>query len=124
DSKIGKWLLILDNFDDARFLLDTNLSTQGQPGNLDGRAFKPLRECVPQSQNGSILITSRSKQAALKLVEQSNVIEIKPMDEANALTLFEKKLGKQGDSEDITELAAALEFMPLAIIQAAAHISH
>jgi len=43
DCKIGKWLLILDNFDDARFLLETNLHTQGQPSNSDSRAFKPLR---------------------------------------------------------------------------------
>ena len=60
----------------------------------------------------------------MKPVEQSNTIVIYPMDKANVLTLFRKKLGKQGDSEDIAELAAVLEFMPLAITQAAAYISH
>src|SRR5947207_12679858 len=45
------------------------------------------------------------------------------MDEAQALALFEKKLGKQYKSQNVAELAAALEFMPLAIVQAAVYIS-
>jgi hypothetical protein len=44
-----------------------------------------------------ILITSRSRAAALKMVEQSDIIAVEPMDEAHALALF-KKLGKQGES--------------------------
>ena len=59
---------------------------------------------------------------ALKLVEESNIIAVEPMDEGQALALFKTKLGKQSDKTDIAELAAALEFMPLAIVQAAAYI--
>jgi len=59
----------------------------------------------------------------LKLVEESDIIDIKPMDKVHALALFKKKLGKPDDSKDIAELAAALEYMPLAIVQAAAYIS-
>jgi tetratricopeptide (TPR) repeat protein len=44
------------------------------------------------------------------------------MSEADALELFAKKLGGN-DGDDATELATALEFMPLAIVQAAAYIS-
>jgi len=67
DSKKGKWVLILDNVDDAGFLLDANI--QGQPGDLGSRASQPLREYLPRkSQNGSVLITSRSKMATSKLV--------------------------------------------------------
>ena len=130
DGKKGKWVLILDNVDDARFLLDAQLDVQGQPGDSDSRAFKPLREYLPQSENGSILITSRSREAALKLVEEGDIIAVEPMNEAHALALFEKKLatleqklGIQVDNNDVAELAAALEFMPLAIVQAAAYIS-
>src|SRR5579871_1654876 len=112
----GQWIIILDNVDDARFLLE------GQPYD-SGSASKPLRDYLPQSLNGSILITTRSREAALKLVEPCNVIAVDPMDEADALALFEKKLGVQKDSNDIAELAAALEFMPLAIVQAMAYIS-
>jgi hypothetical protein len=45
------------------------------------------------------------------------------MDEVHALALFEKKLGIQSNRKDIAELAAALEFMPLAVVQAAAYIN-
>ena len=36
----------------------------------------------------------RSREAALKLIELSDIISIKLMDEAHALILFKKKLGK------------------------------
>ena len=59
---------------------------------------------------------------ASKLVEQSGIIAVEPMDKANAIKLFEKKLGEI-DRTDIAALATALEFMPLAIVQAAAYIA-
>jgi tetratricopeptide (TPR) repeat protein len=59
----------------------------------------------------------------LKLVEQRDVIAIGSMDKTQALELFEKKLEKLDVMQDIAELAAALEFIPLAIVQAAAYIS-
>jgi hypothetical protein len=123
DSKHGDWVLILDNIDDARFLLDSDLDIRGKAGGSVNRAPCPLRDCLPQSQNGSILITSRSREAALKLVEESDIIDITPMDKAHALALFEKKLGMPDDSKDIAELAAVLEYMPLAIVQVTAYIS-
>ena len=45
------------------------------------------------------------------------------MDEAHAVALFERKLSTQSDQEDTVELVAALEFMPLAVVQAAAYIN-
>jgi hypothetical protein len=48
--------------------------------------------------NRSILITLRSKEAALKLVEESDIFAVEPIDKAHALALFEKKLRKQGKS--------------------------
>jgi hypothetical protein len=50
------------------------------------------------------------------------------MDKAHAQALFEKKLGKwdekQDKDQDISELAAALEFILLTIVQAAVYISN
>jgi hypothetical protein len=57
------------------------------------------------------------------LVEQRDIIAIEPIDRADALILFKNKLGRHNNSDDIAELIAALEFMPLAIVQAAAYIS-
>ena len=119
----SRWLLVLDNVDDAGFLFNTSVSGQG--GAADSSStVRSMREYLPQSESGSILITTRSKEAALKLVDQRNIISVEPMNEADALVLFQKKLGAQEDSDnDIAELAAELEFMPLAIVQAAAYIS-
>ncbi|OAL56144.1 putative kinesin [Pyrenochaeta sp. DS3sAY3a] len=112
-----RWLLVLDNVDDARFLLDrptTNLT--------DGS--KPLREYLPHCERGSILVTTRNDEAALKLVERRrDVIAVKPMDKPSAVALFKKKLGTWGNSSAVAELAVVLEYMPLAIVQAAAYIS-
>jgi len=120
DERKGKWVLILDNVDDASFLLDTRrMSRDGQTNDENSR---PLVWYLPQSQNGSILITTRSREAARKLVIPRNIIAVEPMSKADALALFEKKLGAQNDSNDVAALAYALEYMPLAIIQASAYI--
>ncbi|CAN9091742.1 unnamed protein product [Alternaria alternata] len=115
DCKQG-WLLVLDNLDDARFLLD-NPATQSKT------VSQPLREYLPHCERGSILVTTRNKEAALKLVEQRDIVFVEPMDKTQALALFEKKLEAQGDNSDVAELATELEYMPLAIVQAAAYIS-
>jgi hypothetical protein len=118
-----RWLLVLDNVDDARFLLSgqANIDGQGTPNAQVIR--KPLREYLPHFERGSILITTRNKEAALMLVEQRNIVSVEPMDKAEGVALFKKKLGARENSSDIAELAAALENMPLAIVQAAAYIS-
>ena len=103
DESKGKWIMVLDNADDAAVV---------------SKIFPYL----PQSQNGSVLITTRSMSAALGLVEESEIIPVKPMEGKNAVTLFKKKLGTESNSAQLAELAAALEFMPLAIVQAAAYI--
>jgi hypothetical protein len=123
EGKRGRWVLILDNVDDARFLLDSHLHTQGGPGDSNSVASRPLRDYLPQSLNGSILITSRSREVALKLVEERDVIKVEQMDKAHAVALFEKKLGEPSDSKGIADLTTALDYMPLAIVQASAYIS-
>jgi hypothetical protein len=128
NERKGKWILILDNVDDANFLLEAQTTAQdGQQSNLKGRNLQPLVSYLPQCQNGSILITTRSRNVALKLVEQRNTIVVEPMNKADVVTLTAKKLDLKGDSYingDINDLVVALECMPLAIIQATAYISH
>ncbi|KAK7182331.1 kinesin light chain [Paraphaeosphaeria sporulosa] len=119
-----RWLLVLDNFDNPRFLLSGQGNGDGQGQTTNAQVVrKPLREYLPHCERGSILVTTRNKEAALRLVEQRDIVSVKPMDEAHALALFKKKLGVQGDNSDAAELVAALEYMPLAIVQAAAYIS-
>ncbi|KAI1524482.1 kinesin [Pyrenophora tritici-repentis] len=118
-----RWLIVLDNIDDARFLLSGQANSDSQGQNTNAQVIrKPLREYLPRCERGSILVTTRNEEAALKLVEQRDIVRVEPMDEAEGLALFKKKLGSQGDNSDIAELAVALEYMPLAIVQAAAYI--
>jgi hypothetical protein len=50
-------------------------------------------------------------------VEDSDVILVEPMHDATAHALLHKKLGDKVDRSDgITKLAAALEYMPLALV--------
>lgn len=55
-------------------------------------------------------------------MEQREIVEVEPMKERDALALLQKKLGPLDDSDEVPELAAALEYMPLAMVQAAAYI--
>jgi len=121
DGKSGRWLLILDNVDNPDLL--SEVGQRGQGTGVDSERRQPITAYLPQSQNGSILITSRSKDVALKLVEEKNIVAVQPMAPAHALLLFEKKLGPLDQGDDTAELAATLDFMPLAIVQAAAYIS-
>ena len=128
DERKGKWVLILDNVDDAGFLLEApSAGRDGQTNGSEGKSLRPLVSYVPQCQNGSVLVTTRSRNVALQLVEQRDIIAVEPMDKRDALALLQRKLGQQDSSEEVIEevieLAAALEFMPLTMVQAAAYIS-
>ncbi|KAK5733777.1 hypothetical protein LTR17_009481 [Elasticomyces elasticus] len=110
DKKNGKWLLVLDNADDVSFLHE---KVRG----------KRRIDYLPPCDHGAIAITSRSKIEASKLqVAYSEMIMVGPMEPDVALTLLERKLGEQPDSQGLVELAAALDRMPLALSQAAAYM--
>ena len=103
--------------DDKYYAPEASSAGQGvQETGANSGMLQLMSMDLPQSQNGSILITSWSKGIALELAEERDVIAVKPMAQSHALTLFEKKLGTLGGSEDIAELMAALEYMPLAIV--------
>jgi hypothetical protein len=124
DDRKGKWVLILDNVDYAGFLVEAPTGDQdGHTNSRGSEKVKRLVEYLPQCPHGSILITTRSKSAALKVAEQGGIITVEPMNRADGLALFEKKLGWHDNGEDVDELAAVLEYMPLAIVQAAVYIS-
>ncbi|KAM5464486.1 hypothetical protein MauCBS54593_007001 [Microsporum audouinii] len=110
-----KWVVILDNADDLDFLKDT--STE------EGTNNKRLDKYLPKTQNGSIFVTSRNREAALRLVDKEDIINVGTMDETQAVSLFRKKLNEGYDDKVIAELAAELGYLPLAIVQAASYIS-
>ncbi|KAJ5644831.1 hypothetical protein N7507_010842 [Penicillium longicatenatum] len=115
DEEIGQWVLVLDNVDDDELLRNRTQSNDStQP---------PLRYLF-QSSNGSIIVTSRNKAVALDIVRHSDIIEVQPMNEGEALNLLQRKLGKSAEQSSMTQLVKALDYMPLAIVQAAAYITY
>ena len=119
-----KWFLILDNLDDAAFLTQApSTSLAAQKGGFNNTSSQPLSAYLPQGENGSMLITTRTRDAALTLVEESDIIAVDSMDPGDAVSLFQKKLRVLDDNKDIANLVSLLEFMPLAIVQAAAYIA-
>ncbi|KAJ5706306.1 hypothetical protein N7536_001995 [Penicillium majusculum] len=118
-----KWLLILDNVDNDQLLYSFSVAGKGDPiSSRTNDSTKPLLEYIPRSQNGAIIITSRSRDVALKMANHKDLIEVKPMEEAEALELLQKKLDHPRDSEEGQQLVNALELIPLAVVQAASYI--
>ncbi|KAI1839869.1 hypothetical protein JX266_013919 [Neoarthrinium moseri] len=116
-----RWIIILDNVDVADFLFDRHENP------IDGKEranSSRLVDYLPNCENGSILITTRSKGAAERLVEPNDIIMVDPMDKQEALALVHQKLGNEVDDDAAARLVVALEYMPLAIAQAAAYIAH
>jgi tetratricopeptide (TPR) repeat protein len=99
----GPWHLVIDNADDDEVL-------------------SPLSGYLASS-HGSVLVTSRTEGAAGKVVDPRDFISVGTMDAPTAHTLLLKNLRNEGESDySIAELAKELEFMPLALMQAAAYI--
>ncbi|KAJ4312335.1 hypothetical protein N0V94_007489 [Neodidymelliopsis sp. IMI 364377] len=87
-------------------------------------AQTPLATYLSQSRNGAILITSRSKDAAARLAGGYNRIrEVFAMNESEGLQLLRNKLKDPPPKEAAVELLHALEYIPLAITQAAAYVN-
>ncbi|KAH7259194.1 uncharacterized protein BKA55DRAFT_591966 [Fusarium redolens] len=82
-GKAGKWLLIVDNADDP----DLILGNEGNPG---------FERNLPLSDNGVVLITTRTRQIAVDLAH---------------------------NKELVLNLLAKLTFLPLAITQASAYLN-
>jgi len=118
DPQNGPWFMVVDNADDEELMLGpTKLGETTQER-------RTLKGYLPISHSGTILLTSRTRRVAEILAEHDDyVLEIGPMSEPEALTLVQKRLGqkiKVGD--DASQLVRQLDYMPLAISQAAAYI--
>ncbi|KAL8746091.1 MAG: hypothetical protein Q9190_001848 [Brigantiaea leucoxantha] len=101
----GRWVIIVDNADDSSVLSD-----------LAG-------DILPESSNGSVLVTARSREAAYDLVgNDEDILKVEPMSKRYALTLFRKKFKFEDNEEEVLELLQTLDYMPLAISQAATYI--
>ncbi|KAF6806307.1 Kinesin light chain 5 [Colletotrichum musicola] len=112
---ISPWFMVVDNADDAGVFFFHNRQDKSQD---------PLASYLPKSTNGKILVTSRSLDAAEKLAGRSRtILQIPTMQEDQALELLTKRLDGETDKAAAIELVSALDYIPLAVNQAAAYIN-
>lgn len=111
NKRNGRWTVVVDNFDDASAILRED----------DPR----LDNLLPWNGTGFVLITSRTVVAAERLVGSAKgmVYSVPDLGEEAALELFQGKLERQCEKEEAQEVVRLLEFVPLAISQAAAYIN-
>ncbi|KAF2186789.1 hypothetical protein K469DRAFT_570907 [Zopfia rhizophila CBS 207.26] len=122
DERSGRWLMVLDNADDDDVFFAADEDTVGIAQTSDITSHtRPLESFLPQTPNGTILITSRHRIAAINLVGTHGSI-VQPMDEKDALTLLNTRVSfSESSKADAKALVQALERMPLAITHAAAY---
>jgi tetratricopeptide (TPR) repeat protein len=106
------WLMVVDNVDDAiAFFKEKN-------------SFgKSLSEYLPQCPRGSIVYTTRDRRVGVNLVPGRHPISVQPMNPSEARILLEKRVEGRSTAEEQEELLKALDYLPLAISQAAAFIT-
>jgi tetratricopeptide (TPR) repeat protein len=109
----GKWLMIIDNADDSELVLE--------PHNNGPSIY----ECLPQSDGGITLFTTRSEEVATT-VSGSDVVELPHMSVGEAADLFRRLLVRKNILQDwavTEELLEELAYLPLAITHTAAYFN-
>lgn len=112
----GEWVIVLDNADDVQECYP-ELGDPVRIARGDG-----IAKFVPRGSKGTVIVTTRDKAVASKL-SNGNVLEKKKMDAQEAMQLFTnryKVLDK--DKESVEKLLEELQYLPLAIVQAAAYL--
>ena len=119
DESHEPWLLLLDNTDNESVFFNT----QGLDLSQHVNAI-PLIRYIPQKANGLVLVTSRNRNAAFRLTNSvETIVDIPLMDEESSKLVLKRKLPQSESTEsDILELVKMLDYLPLAIAQAAAFI--
>jgi hypothetical protein len=111
-AQAGRWLLVLDNADDADILFGT-------------RQSKGIVDYLPESEEGLLVYTTRTQEVAVSLTRR-DVMEVGAMNRPDAANFLEKSLIRKEllrDGATTTELLDELACLPLAIAQAAAYLN-
>jgi len=107
-----EWLFVVDNVDDKDALFSTDPSTG-----------KSLLDYVPRSSKGAVLFTTRNRDIAFDIAgDVTQAIRVEPMAPSEAAGLLVKKIGEKFDLAHAQKLFDELEYLPLAIAQAAAYM--
>ncbi|KAF4999625.1 hypothetical protein FGRMN_2373 [Fusarium graminum] len=115
-NDVSPWLMVVDNADD----INTFFPDKGP----DNQSRDRLAVYLPKTTNGKIIITSRSLDAAERLVGSSQAtLRVTIMAEEQALELLQRHLENKTDEAIAEDLVHTLGCIPLAVKQAAAYIN-
>ncbi|KAF4999831.1 hypothetical protein FGRMN_2211 [Fusarium graminum] len=115
----GQWLMIIDNADDMQLFFPQIEDSQ----NSTSTKTKILSHFIPECTHGTILITTRNMQVGSRLTKGKRPIKVGRMDERESTQLLRQGLQQENDSSrDLLQLSSRLEYLPLALVQAAAFI--
>lgn len=114
----GPWLLTVDNIDDARLVQRAWDSDEAPQHGFDSLQYLPHRA------RSAVWIACRDRHAAFTLTNyEERVLSVEVMDSKEAAILLDRKLANhRGDQADKNRLATRLEYIPLAMTQAAGYI--
>jgi hypothetical protein len=126
-DRSGTWLFILDNVDDASVLVTSTVDKNGVAASSQRRkpSSKLLASYIPQGKHGSVLVTSRFRQAEQSIVDDYRwLYKVDGLSAADAVRLLQQKLAldKIATAACAEDFVRALECILLAITQAAAYI--
>jgi tetratricopeptide (TPR) repeat protein len=110
-SRAERWLLVVDNADDADIFFGTEQS-------------RGIIDYLPESETGVTVYTTRTLEVAE--LTRGDVIEVGAMDQQDAAAFLTKSLTRKDllrNDTTTTELLDELACLPLAIAQAAAYLN-
>jgi tetratricopeptide (TPR) repeat protein len=114
----SQWLLVLDNADVEDVLFNSMDSGNNTTSMQDLK--RPIDYLLVPT-HGQTILTTRYQRVASRCLDACDVINVGPMDTIDAASLFRNRTEQIHTPVDIDKLAQALDYVPLAIAQAAAY---
>ncbi|CAI6333723.1 unnamed protein product [Periconia digitata] len=117
DERTAKWLMIVDNADDAHILFSKTEKDE----------LCRLIDFLPHSSKGSIVFTTRTKKVAVDLSGNS-LLAIGELEKTEAIEVLKTRLDEEHehqleDETIVTNFLETVAFLALAIVQAVAFIN-
>lgn len=114
--------MIIDNADDFDlFLHEPDKPSPQKKATISGNA--PVFPYIPQTSNGSVIFTTQDRRVAVHLTGNTCIVPVEKLSSSQAEHLLQFKLDVDDENiDDMEEFLAEVDNLPLAIVQAAAHM--
>jgi tetratricopeptide (TPR) repeat protein len=123
DEDNGPWLLVLDNADDQRMFFEPAIRSQSD--DVLQQQLGMLTQYLPRSTHGMTLVTTRDRRVGERFAERDKPIIVLPLEIADATSMLRSRIPNHLDlsAAEVAELLESLQYLPLAIAQAASYIN-